>query len=175
MPSPAAVGLDTARGDQLVVESTTFDKSYATNQVTELTQAGQTDLYWRIGTIAGAVILLFALLFYVQRLLRNLRLASADAWVPVMKPLSEAALSGSSSAGGSMLGGGMDAQLQAAALQGQLADVVSTPRLEQIMKPHKVNPEDEQLQKVLTRMTEDNPASVAEIIQMWLSEDEKRS
>lgn len=171
----AAVGLDTTRGDQMVVENTTFDKSYLTAQTEELETASQTDLYWRIGMIAGAVILLFALLFYVQRLLRNLRLASAEAWVPVMKPLSEAAL-GSSAGMSPMLGGdSLDAQLQAAALQNQISDVVSTPRLEQIMKPHKVNPEDEQLQKVLTRMTEDNPASVAEIIQMWLAEDEKRS
>lgn len=170
----AAVGLDTTRGDQMVVESTTFDKTYLTTQTEELASASQTDLYWRIGMIAGAVILLFALLFYVQRLLRNLRLASADAWVPVMKPLSEAALSAPSGMS-SMIGDSLDSQLQAASLQNQLNEVVSTPRLESIMKPHKVNPEDEQLQKVLTRMTEDNPASVAEIIQMWLAEDEKRS
>jgi flagellar biosynthesis/type III secretory pathway M-ring protein FliF/YscJ len=35
------------------------------------------------------------------------------------------------------------------------------------------HPEDEHLQKVLTRLTEENPASVAEIIQLWLAEDEK--
>jgi flagellar biosynthesis/type III secretory pathway M-ring protein FliF/YscJ len=37
----------------------------------------------------------------------------------------------------------------------------------------RVSPEDEQMQKVMTRMSEDSPASVAEIIQLWLAEDEK--
>ncbi len=165
----AAVGIDETRGDQLVVENTVFDKTYLTTQTEDLTKASQTEMYWRIAQIAGAVILLFALLFYVQRLLKNLRMASADAWVPVMKPLAEAALTGpapslmSADAGLSSM-----PPLQAAVPE-------PAPRLEQIMKPHKTNPEDEQLQKALTRLTEDNPASVAEIIQMWLTEDERKS
>jgi flagellar M-ring protein FliF len=165
----AAVGIDEARGDVLVVENTTFDKTYLTTQTEDLNKASNTELYWRIGEIVGAVILLFALLFYVQRLLKNLRFASSDAWVPVMKPLAEAALTAPSmpmmGAGG---GAGAFPPMQAAMPE-------SSPRLEQIMKPHKANPEDEQLQKVLTRLTDESPSSVAEIIQMWLAEDEKKS
>ena len=34
-------------------------------------------------------------------------------------------------------------------------------------------PEDEQMTKVIGRLAEENPANVAEIIQLWLSEDQK--
>ncbi len=33
--------------------------------------------------------------------------------------------------------------------------------------------EDEQMTKVISRLAEENPANVAEIIQLWLSEDQK--
>jgi flagellar M-ring protein FliF len=168
----AAVGIDETRGDKLVVENTTFDKTYLTTQTEDLEKSSQTELYWRIGEIAGAVILLFVLLFYVQRLLKNLKLASADAWVPVMKPLSETALSGSGSMNAPLFPS-MDNAGMAGLSSAQ--DHAAPPRLESLIKPHKANPEDEQLQKVLTRLTEENPASVAEIIQMWLTEDERRS
>lgn len=176
----AAAGIDTARGDVLVVENTTFDKSYLTAQTEELDQASKTDMYWKIGEVVGAVVLLFLLLFYVQRLLRNLKVSSSEAWVPVMKPLSEAALSGP--AGSPIPGDNREAMLQAGLKSNQPAATMTptpgfetAPRLEQVMKQHKANPEDEQLQKALTKVTEENPASVAEIIQMWLAEDEKRS
>ncbi len=169
----AAVGIDETRGDKLVVENTTFDKTYLATQTEDLEKSSQTELYWRIGEIAGAVILLFALLFYVQRLLKNLKLASADAWVPVMKPLSETALSASGSLNAPLFPA-MD-NTGMAGLSAAQDHAAPPPRLESLIKPHKANPEDEQLQKVLTRLTEENPASVAEIIQMWLTEDERRS
>jgi flagellar biosynthesis/type III secretory pathway M-ring protein FliF/YscJ len=50
----------------------------------------------------------------------------------------------------------------------------SQPKIESTFKMEQHHPEDEQLQKVLTRMTEENPASVAEIIQLWLAEDGNR-
>lgn len=159
----AAAGIDDTRGDKLVVENTTFDKTFATQETADLTKSSNTQLYYKIGEIAGAVILLFLLLWYVQRLLKNLRLSSSEAWVPVMKPLAESALS--------------------APLTPMLATNSVSPMLQQIQsaqtsvqpsfRPEPPHPEDEQLQKVLTRLTEDNPASVAEIIQLWLSEDEK--
>jgi flagellar biosynthesis/type III secretory pathway M-ring protein FliF/YscJ len=34
-----------------------------------------------------------------------------------------------------------------------------------------INPEEEQMQRALTRMAEESPASVAEIIQIWLNEE----
>jgi flagellar biosynthesis/type III secretory pathway M-ring protein FliF/YscJ len=48
----------------------------------------------------------------------------------------------------------------------------------QEIKPFDVRParrqsdlEDEQRNKVITRLSEENPATVAEIIQLWLNED----
>jgi len=168
----AAVGIDETRGDKLVVENTVFDKTYLATQTEDMEKASQTELYWRIGEIAGAVILLFALLFYVQRLLKNLKLASADAWVPVMKPLSETALSAPGTMNAPMFPHTENINMPGL---GAAQEHSAPPRLESLIKPHKANPEDEQLQKVLTRLTEENPASVAEIIQMWLTEDERRS
>jgi flagellar biosynthesis/type III secretory pathway M-ring protein FliF/YscJ len=37
----------------------------------------------------------------------------------------------------------------------------------------KTYPEDEQRARVISRLTEESPATVAEIIQIWLGEDEK--
>ncbi len=160
----AAVGIDEARGDKLVVENTTFDTSFATQQEEVLSKSSNTELYYKIGEIAGAVILLFLILWYVQRLLKNLRLASSDAWVPVMKPLSASALSGHNSP--MLTNNSTGPMLQQT--QG------SQPKIKSTFKMEQHHPEDEQLQKVLTRMTEENPASVAEIIQLWLAEDGNR-
>jgi flagellar M-ring protein FliF len=158
----AAAGIDETRGDKLVVENTVFDTSFATEQQEELSKSSNTEMYYQIAQIAGAVILLFLLLWYVQRLLKNLRLASSEAWVPVMRPLSESALPSPSS------------QLLSSNNSGPMhQQVLSQPRQEPMFKLEQHHPEDEQLQKVLTRMTEDNPASVAEIIQLWLTQDEK--
>jgi len=170
----AAVGIDETRGDKLVVENTTFDKTFIATQSEDLDKSSQTEMYWKIGEIAGAVILLFALLFYVQRLLKNLRLSSADAWVPVMKPLSEAALNPGPMSAASMLSGALSSNSLSPALQQSSSDTLTSARMEPAKRTHKSNPEEEQLQKALTRLTEENPASVAEIIQMWLSEDERQ-
>ena len=40
-------------------------------------------------------------------------------------------------------------------------------------KKQQQTPEEEQMQRILSRMAEDNPAAVAEIIQMWLGEDKR--
>ncbi len=160
----AAVGIDEARGDKLVVENTVFDKSFATQQEEDLSKSSNTEMYYKIAEIAGAAILLFLILWYVQRLLKNLRLASSDAWVPVMKPLSESALPSPSTP---LLSNNLSSPM----LQHQAQ--ATQPKLEPMFKMEQHHPEDEQLQKVLTRLTEENPASVAEIIQLWLTQDER--
>jgi flagellar M-ring protein FliF len=167
----AAAGIDANRGDSISVQSVAFDRTYYTQQEADLTKTTSTDMYWKIGEIAGAVILLALLLFYIQRLLKNVRLASADAWVPVMKPITDTASLGaaSGSASAPLIGSGSMIAAPAAIPQ------ASMPRKEQqpVIPPTQSHPEDDQMAKVLTRMTEENPASVAEIIQLWLSEDEK--
>jgi flagellar biosynthesis/type III secretory pathway M-ring protein FliF/YscJ len=79
-----------------------------------------------------------------------------------MKPLSESALSAPMSPMLSNTNSPILQQIQS-----------SQPNLQSAMKVEEHHPEDEHLQKVLTRLTEENPASVAEIIQLWLAEDEK--
>lgn len=163
----AAAGIDETRGDSISVQSIAFDHTYYTKQADDLQKTTNTDLYWKIGEIAGAVILMGMLLFYIQRLLKNVRLASADAWVPIMKPISETAALNSTHLP-PMIGASSPAANPSAAS----SQIV--PRPEPVIKPTPTHPEDEQMAKVLTRMTEENPASVAEIIQLWLSEDEKK-
>lgn len=53
---------------------------------------------------------------------------------------------------------------------------VSLPDLARIVASSKKttqSPEEEQMQRILSRMAEDNPAGVAEIIQLWLNEDKR--
>ncbi|EKE22300.1 MAG: Flagellar M-ring protein FliF [uncultured bacterium] len=157
----AAVGIDATRGDSLSVESIVFDRTYYTDQAEELDAASKTNMYIKYGEIGGAVLLFVILLLYVQKLLKNLKLASNDAWVPVMKNVSDNAL-------------------RAPQMAPMISPTIPVPQMATIATPvempapkQKISPEDEQMQKVMTRLSEDSPASVAEIIQLWLAEDEK--
>jgi flagellar M-ring protein FliF len=155
----AAVGIDQTRGDSLSVESIVFDRSYYTTQAAALDKTSKTDTYIQYAKIGGAVLLLIILLLYVQRLLKNLKLASNDAWVPVMKNVSDNALR---------------APVIAPMINPTIAaPQVSAPPPVEIQQRQTISAEDEQMQKVMTRLSEDSPASVAEIIQLWLAEDEK--
>jgi flagellar M-ring protein FliF len=167
----AAAGIDQNRGDVLSVTSLAFDRSYYQSETADLTKQTQTDLYWKIGEIAGAVIVVVFLLFYISRLFRNLKLASSDTWVTVMKPIAEAALPHSS---GSMLAANAGASGGFVNNQNQNESQQKTKREIPVKAQSPVNSvEDEQMQRVLTRMTEESPATVAEIIQLWLNEDGK--
>jgi len=157
----AAVGIDETRGDSLSVESIVFDRTYYTEQAAEMESAAKTSSYIQYAKIGGAVLLFVILLLYIQRLLKNLKLASNDAWVPVMKNVSDNAL-------------------KSPAVAPLISPTIPTiPQPEapapQIVAPSKqvISAEDEQMQKVMTRLSEESPASVAEIIQLWLAEDEK--
>ena len=157
----AAVGIDQTRGDSLSVESIVFDRTYYTEQAAEMETAAKTSSYIQYAKIGGAVLLFVILLLYIQRLLKNLKLASNDAWVPVMKNVSDNAL-------------------KSPAVAPLISPTIPTiPQPEtpapQIVAPPKqvISAEDEQMQKVMTRLSEESPASVAEIIQLWLAEDEK--
>lgn len=177
----AAAGISAERGDQLVVESMAFDRSYYETQTAEMATAEQTDLYWKIGTGVAAGLAVLLLLWYVMRLFRNLRLASNDTWMTVMKPVTEVSTigAGAPAAALPMSPGGIPAalmnaqiaaaQAQAQAVQAQAAAAVPEPPSRPILYP-----EDEQRQMVISKLTEENPAKVAEIIQLWLSQDEKK-
>jgi flagellar M-ring protein FliF len=169
----AAVGIDAKRGDQISVQTLAFDKTYADKQAEELASSESTSTYILIGEIVAVILVLGLLLWYIQRLLRNLRMASVDVWDPVLKPMNMMSLpSRTAGTAGDML------QLSQAAQQsltsGDKAQTVQSV-MNAVAKPQiklpTISVEDQKMQQIVTRMAEDNPASVAEIIQMWLSQD----
>jgi flagellar M-ring protein FliF len=179
----AAAGIDETRGDTFAVESLAFDRTYVQSQTDELASSQKQDLYIKIGEGVAAGLVVLALLWYVQRLLANLRLASSEAWTPVMKPVSELGLptpgfrpqiqGGASSS---------SAQLESSTVnkagfpsEGEIRQKTQAAiKMPKIELPS-VSPEYEQLQKTIEGIAEDDPASLAEAIQLWLSEDEKHN
>ena len=166
----AAAGIDEKRGDVLAVESLAFDRTFYQTETEAMKKDQQTDLYIKIGEGVGLALVLIGLLWYVSRLFKNLRLASGEAWTPILKPVGEMALPGGMSAG--HMGGSLP--------MGMSEQPMGLPSAEQYMPEvpahFQVNaptPEDEQMTKVIGRLAEENPANVAEIIQLWLSEDGK--
>jgi flagellar M-ring protein FliF len=180
----AAAGIDEARGDMLVVAPMAFDRTFIEEQEAVNTQQEQMDLYLRIGMIVGAVLLLVLMIWFISRLIRNVRMASGEQWKPVLKPVSEMALEGAHGMGGGFSGfSQMEAAYNSAANHGPR--VSQPPRMEDLPMPDeevtlnltpqkpRARPEDDQRQKAISLLTEENPAAVAEIIQLWLSEDER--
>jgi flagellar M-ring protein FliF len=191
----AAAGIDQTRGDTVVVDSFDFDRSYYEQQTAEMTKNTQMDLYIRLGLIAAAVIILALVFWYFSRQIRNLRNASREAWRPILKPVGEltqlqaaGAMPMAQFEAGMPLGAGMGlpqgsqqgnpAQGLGMAMpnqglsQGQedvLVDLSSLGRQSQS------SPEDEQRAKLISKMAEENPAAIAEIIQIWLNEDERKN
>lgn len=173
----AAAGIDQERGDQLVVAPMAFDRSYMEEQTSVAEQEAQTQMFIQIGIAVGAVLLLVLMIWFVARLIRNVRMASGQEWTPVLRPVGEMALEGA--------GIGSYPQMQAA--YGQSTRVEAPPNLDNIPMPEEevvlemptqkasanTSKEDEQRQHAISQLTEQNPAAVAEIIQIWLSEDER--
>jgi flagellar M-ring protein FliF len=170
----AAAGIDETRGDVLAVETLAFDRSYYEGQAAEMDKEQRTDQYIRIAQWSGAAILLAALLWYIQRLLSNLRLASAEAWMPILKPVSEVALPGAATPVPQF---GDPALRSTGAAPGMAGPIprLETPAIEASFELPGPSPEDEQTQRLIERLTEEDPASLAELIQLWLSDDEKQN
>ncbi len=176
----AAAGIDETRGDQVVVQSMPFDRTYYEQQAAEMAQAEQTNLYIQIGLAAAAVIFLAALIFFFSRQIRQLRAATAQAWQPVMMPAGElAALQAQAAAPLGQIAAPEAAAAklppmtaQRAALNQKTEDVM----VELSSRFTPVNTaEDEQRAKVVSRLAEESPATVAEIIQLWLNEDNRKN
>jgi flagellar M-ring protein FliF len=191
----AAAGINETRGDQLAVETIDFDKTFAQEQTQAETQRSLMDIYMSIGAVAAALLVLLAVLLFVQRLLRNVRLASQQAWTPILQPVS--AVPGIPGKPGMPLAPS-PAELMLS--MEELPKIVPEAR-EEYVAPELPQPEilqempaelelsdllgryaeeapsveDQQMQQVITQLAEESPASVAEIIQMWLTEDERTS
>ena len=153
----------------------------------ELAQQQQQQQLIQMGLAAGAVLILLALLFFLVRMINNLRNASKESWKPVLRPVGEVAA----------LMDVKDEDYKGAAIQLQsdlsnalsrLADkneqpAAGAPKTEsedvvvQLRSRGQTASasamEDEQRARVISRLTEENPATVAEIIQLWLNEGKK--
>jgi flagellar biosynthesis/type III secretory pathway M-ring protein FliF/YscJ len=126
------------------------------------------------------VLILAVLFFFILRTITNLRNASKEAWKPVLRPVGEMTALVENPY--------KDAALQ---LQDDLSHALNrlAEKSEQPAAPKTENEdvvvqlrsrtqtvtasEDEQRARVIARLTEENPATVAEIIQLWLNEGKK--
>ena len=174
-----AAGIDTKRGDQIVVESFDFDTTALDALNAELAQQQQQQLYTQIGIIAGVVLILGALFFFIFRMINNLRNASKESWQPVLRPVSEMVALQQGYAGPA-LQQNSGANIPAIAMRGANDQAAAVkPEIENVVVQLRSKTqsatatEDEQRARVISRLTEENPATVAEIIQLWLNEGKK--
>jgi len=182
-----AAGIDTTRGDQIVVESYAFDRTAYDAMLAELASQQQQELYMQIAIAVGAALVLLLLLFFVLRMISNIRNASKEIWRPVLRPVGEMAAlqTGAVSAGPVMpqLPSGTGIPSLAAPLtskpESSALPPAPQPEDENVIVNISSRPvapttsEDEQRARVISRLTEENPATVAEIIQIWLNEGKK--
>jgi flagellar M-ring protein FliF len=168
----AAAGIDSVRGDKLSVQTLTFDKTALDKQTADLATADRTQLYILIAEIVGGVLLLAALFWYINRLLKNLRVASIEVWDPVLKPFAEL---GMSSRGGTLeLASSVGQQQSLESSSGVAAKSSSLLQEASARIGNKITSAEEQkMQALISRLAEDNPASVADVIQMWMNQDKK--
>ncbi len=184
----AAAGIDSARGDTLAVESLAFDRTYYEDQAAQLKSDQQNDLYLQIGLAAAGVLLLLLVLWYIMRLLSNLRLVSAEAWTPILKPVSE--LTAPAEAAAPSLPQGKPKPEELSALAGDTLTAVQNGKVETMPEPkpqftlpakpefklpkleaaQAPTPEQEQIQQAIDQLADEDPAALADVIQMWLKE-----
>ncbi len=186
----AAAGIDTTRGDILAVESLAFDRTYYDDQTAQLAADQQNELYMQIGLIAGGVLLLLLILWYVMRLFSNLRLVSAEAWTPILKPVSELTAPAGAATTAPALSVG-NTNLTQELPSGDLLSSIQNGKVETMPEPQKpqfqlpVKPEfklpkleaaqapteeQEQIQQAIEQLADEDPAALADVIQMWLKE-----
>jgi flagellar M-ring protein FliF len=174
----AAAGIDSARGDQIVVQSFDFDTTTVDALNTELAQQQKQQQYTQIGMAAGAVLLLLGLFFFIFRLINNLKNASKDSWTTILRPVSEMVALQNGYAGSDLPQAssaklpdlGTKASAEQAPAKSENEDVVVQLRSR---SQSATASEDDQRARIIARLTEENPATVAEIIQVWLNEGKK--
>lgn len=169
----AAAGIDATRGDQVVVEAMSFDRTHVEELQASRQQAEETSRLYQYITLGAGVLGLLILFFFFQRMLRNIRRQSVQVWQPVLKPVSELALAaGGGTAGAAALESGSVGMRSLSMPSHEPGAASEEPPVERTQRTQQ-QMEDEQRAKVIARLTEENPATVAEIIQIWLSEDER--
>lgn len=176
-----AAGVDSTRGDQIVVKSFAFDRTSADALAADLAQQQQQELYLQIGMAVGAGILVLAILFFVLRMINNLRNASKESWKTILRPVGEMAALQNAYSGPSLTqhsSGALPAALSALSANNQLTAAAKSSSEDVVVQitsrtQTATAAEDEQRARVIARLTEENPATVAEIIQIWLNEGKK--
>jgi flagellar M-ring protein FliF len=175
-----AAGVDSTRGDQIVVESFAFDRTAMDELNAELAAQEQRELYMQIGMAVAAALVVLALLFFSLRMINNVRNASKENWKTIMRPVGEmAALQQTGYAAPAL---NMQSELSSALSrmsdQTEHAAAVKTGNEDVVVQlqartRRETASEDDQNARVISRLTEENPATVAEIIQVWLNEGKK--
>lgn len=177
----AAAGMDTTRGDQIVVQSFAFDTTAADALAADLAAQQKQQQYLQYGLIAGAILLLLGLFFLIFRSINNLRAASQQSWTPILKPVGEMAAMMDSNYKGAALQLQSDLSTALNRLAEKEGQASPTPMkadenvvVQLRSKPQSATAtEDEQRSRIISRLSEENPATVAEIIQVWLNEGKK--
>ena len=175
----AAAGVDIKRGDQIVVQSFDFDTTALDTMNAELTQQQKQQQYLQIGMAAGAVLILLAIFFLIFRMLNNVRNASKESWKPILRPVGEM-VALQPPYGGTALPQSSDTNVpalptQSATESAPAAKSENEDVVVQLRSRSQSASEDEQRARIISRLTEENPATVAEIIQLWLNEGKKSS
>jgi flagellar M-ring protein FliF len=170
----AAAGIDSVRGDVVSVQSLTFDRTYEETVAQDIATQETQSLIFVIVQYVGIGLLLLLVFWYIARLLKNLKMASVEAWTPVLQPVSQ--MSGYASDTGRILfvedkaeSKQEDKQPEEKKEEKPKIDIEKMVK-ERIQVP---TAEEEQMTRLVNRVAEENPASIAEIIQMWLSQDRK--
>ena len=171
-----AAGIDEERGDAISVQSMAFDRTFAEEQVVVFEAETQTELYGTLAMWAVVLIAVIAVLLFSQRLIRNLRLtAEQDVWTTVMPPsemLQKLSLAGATIATGTLTEGvaekdeGSPSEAQLAAASEPVEDLplpFEQPELSSEMG---------NMQRAVEQIAEQQPLTVAEIIRLWLIDEE---
>lgn len=174
-----AAGVDTTRGDQIVVESFDFDRTALEALSADLEKQQQQELYLQIGMGVAMAAVVLALLFVILRAINNTRNAAKASWKTVLQPVGEM----SATAEADYKVAAMKLQDDLSQALSRLADKEKQPAQKSetddvIVQLRARNQtaravEDDQNARVISRLTEENPATVAEIIQIWLNEGKK--
>ena len=170
-----AAGVDTTRGDQIVVESFAFDRTSLVALNAELAKQKQQEMYLQIGYAVAASLAMLALLFFALRMITNLRNASKESWKTVMLPVGQMAALQNPRARTALQQPQNALPAQSANMQSATVNTDNEDVVVQINSKSQraTASEDEQNARVISRLTEENPATVADIIQIWLNEGKK--
>jgi flagellar M-ring protein FliF len=173
----AAAGIDPNRGDLVSVQSLTFDRSYEESSAETLAVQENQEMIFRIVQIAGVGLLLLMVFWYISRLLKNLKMASVEVWTPVLQPVSQISSFSAEPERIMFTHESQTGEAKQEKTEEKLPEKKEEKQpkidIEKIVK-EKIQvptPEEEQMTRLVNRVAEENPASIAEIIQMWLSQD----